>query len=106
MLKEEKETVTIVRTSAQPDDELTAYGKYIAATLRGMDKFHQELAKMKIGQVYLKFNIPQQAEMIKLLNIGKYYLMPWSLKNLLLTCPRFRLGYPRLLQDHSASFGS
>ena len=55
MLKEEKKSSND-STSAQPDDEFTSYGKYIAATLRGMDKFHQEL---------LKFNIPQQAEMIK-----------------------------------------
>ena len=50
MLKEEKKSSND-STSAQPDDELTSYGKYIAATLRGMDKFHQELAKLKLGQV-------------------------------------------------------
>ena len=50
MLKEEKKSSNN-STSVQPDDELTSYGKYIAATLRGMDKFHQELAKLKIGQV-------------------------------------------------------
>ena len=50
MLKEEKKSSTD-STSAQQGDELTSYGKYIAATLRGMDKFHQELVKLKIGQV-------------------------------------------------------